>query len=195
MIRYITYLGILCIGTSAYVHGLTFNVDLTDLAEVDIFVSKTAPGAPSIFSKLFYDPQKTFAAYSLVAIDDSSMKSWWALYGFGVVNTIMEPQSRFWIPSRKDNPAQFIVTPEQLKQLAGDATMTQVYITVRQRTYSYDSSQQKLVFFNYCFAVQGFYPLNAVIAIQTSGIIHPTKIGTVPAHLSNVYTQAGYCVP
>jgi hypothetical protein len=152
--------GILC-SSVALIYALTFNNSLDKKAEIDIFVSKEQPASVTFVSPITTNAEGRVASYSFFWKSSNKVMYWEHLYS-RYLPTFLHPEMHVVRPGQKANTFSIALASEDIQDLAA-SELEQVFVTVRQRTYTYNASTGKLNFHSYVFLQQGLVPLDAVV--------------------------------
>lgn len=175
--------------SSTYLQGITFDISLANLAEIDIVISKNAMLPESMASEFFNTTSRVIAGYSFLLNSDNTISLWQRLYSGTALNTFLLPANRLILPLQQNNPFFIELTLEQIQKITEEEA-SQVWVRIRQRTYEWNSEINGLQFFEYNVLADNIYPVNASICLNASGVVAPEKLDTIPIALRNTYTVA-----
>jgi hypothetical protein len=192
--RYLSYVFIVLLmsNLSHVALAITLNVALAVHAQIDIQISKAPPLALPIAVMNIFDTN-TVARYSLLVQPDGVILLWQRLYDDRPISTepfdgFIRPEMHWSIPTQTSNPVAIQLTPQRIEELVG--TVSQLFITVKQRVYAYSFEHNNIIFSHGSFLKQDFIGLNAVVDIQASGLISPSQFGQLPAEIQSQYGMA-----
>lgn len=181
-------LGILVI-SGAYLQGITFNISLANLADLDIAVAKNPISSMPIGSEFMNPALGTVAHYSFMLNSNGSVSLWHALFHPALAMTFLMPENRINLSLLETNPFTLELLEEEIALILREE-VSEVYVRVRQRTYAWNSKTNRPQLYSYNLLKNDLYSVNAVITINASGLIDPTKLATVPPNLTDIYTVA-----
>jgi hypothetical protein len=159
-------------------------------ARVDIEVFKQPP----FDDRILLGNDNALARYSLI-VDSQERILWWqdqhkTSMDPLEVERIIRPEAHVKVPQLKHSPFSVVLDAATLQELAGE-NITQVYVTVKQRTYDFDPAlPNKIRFFHFSMLMAEFVGVNDIITIQASGLIDPSKFNKVPSNLQDRYPEA-----
>ncbi len=179
---------VLCCASITLLYSITIRNEVDKKAEVDIFISTTQTTPATYVSPIDSNAEGRIARYSYYYKASNNI-SYWQQYYSRYLPTFIHPEERFLKPSQKTNIFTIVLTPEEIQDLTAQE-LDEIFLTIRQRTYSYNTTTGRLELYSYVMLMQEFVPLDVVISLTVSGVTNPAVFNSLSASLKIHYPEA-----
>lgn len=168
--------------------SLSLTVSLANQAQLDIFITTEAEPKESIFSLL--SSTNTITSLSLMRLPNGITLLWRHDYTIPLnaqyQTNILNPQHHTTMPQIVTNPYVVTLPSSTLENIDENR---QLYLYIRQRTYSYNPTTNSINFFKHRIIFSDPIDFNTHLMIHASGIIAQELFGAVPVALQNQFPR------